>query len=1001
MAYFKVDAELMTNYVAATPVPAGSHFATVLDETSQPIVISLSSDRPSPKLQIVRHNENGVQYLFDLGACFNLPTDALIQTFDVVQDSYLTLYIVFAYLRDGNCSHVVLSKPFAPSTLRAGVKLDKIPGDWTVGTVERIFMIINRPGQFKYPEISTSWGKDITLAILDQYLTGIFVLYKTSSGELKCYGEFTKPDDQSSSGNIFQWATDVQCPRGATCISAIRDKRSASALIFGSPAGLSYLDSASAVDKKITHVLISDDNKVHGRKTLEVAQDTDVLPIWFTSNSDQLGHIRTNVSDVTARQIPDPVLLLPAGQSTSFAPAISRTVIFDNDVVCHFYSSDDAIKYEVKSYSITLKAFNDDDSPVPNASVQVSSASAITGILNGSAVTLSSTGYWYLVDSQGMLNFIVLTESIASQVLTISGIKNSKDDILKADQVVFDLSRNPIDSLGAKLDSLQSTEDLKDATTQNGKPLFDPNNMPSDDDSKQGLSYLKSPHGAYFSLLDELMDGWQWVKEKTEDAIDWVFVMRIAGEVFEFILDCVEKVGEALTWVWNKIKVGIETLIEYLGFLFDWGDILDTKDQVSALITAGCDLAATKVGSTADSLEIFFSGLLAKVDGCIETTKNITASPNSGSNNNNSPVFNDTNGGMGSSLATWDQIFAPALSDVEDAITKVGDDIKELWHKSGSMSTSDLMTLCKDILKAVSFQKVLQLISEYCNKTISIPIFSALYKVIAKHDLAAFDAIALIIAVPTTIPRKVIAGSAPPKIPNLDGKLLDALVFGSSSGGVTVTPQMQLDFNTLTAGRTHRISYSPTEGTAGALEVLTGSTFLKLLSIVLDMCSTLNSFPSDSSLSGYLSLIRGGSHILATFVPLAGPQKEAKGKLLLILDLAVTLVNFGLYQAFESAEIDAAKSWPDYDGGSAVVGIEGSVLNVISGIGYFVAFMFKEEVEVSGVGLAIMEGATLGLAAVEGIKWKIDYDRGKKSLMTPSSASSGPWVFSYDSPDIL
>lgn len=51
MAYVKTDAELMTNLIAAKPVPTGSHFAAALDESSRPMVVSLSDDKV-PKLQI-------------------------------------------------------------------------------------------------------------------------------------------------------------------------------------------------------------------------------------------------------------------------------------------------------------------------------------------------------------------------------------------------------------------------------------------------------------------------------------------------------------------------------------------------------------------------------------------------------------------------------------------------------------------------------------------------------------------------------------------------------------------------------------------------------------------------------------------------------------------------------------------------------------------------------------------------------------------------------------
>lgn len=129
-------------------------------------------------------------------------------------------------------------------------------------------------------------------------------------------------------------------------------------------------------------------------------------------------------------------------------------------------------------------------------------------------------------------------------------------------------------------------------------------------------------------------------------------------------------------------------------------------------------------------------------------------------------------------------------------------------------------------------------------------------------------------------------------------------------------------------------------------------------------------------------MIRGGSNILASFVK----GGEIKDRLILVLDLATTLVIFGLYQAVGDAEIKAADTWRDYNLNSTVIGIEGSVLNAVSGVGYFVAFMFKEKPHLSAPGLAALEGATVALTAVEGIKWKIDYDRQTKCLLVPSSS---------------
>ena len=173
------------------------------------------------------------------------------------------------------------------------------------------------------------------------------------------------------------------------------------------------------------------------------------------------------------------------------------------------------------------------------------------------------------------------------------------------------------------------------------------------------------------------------------------------------------------------------------------------------------------------------------------------------------------------------------------------------------------MTAIQQLVVALiqSLQKVLQLVSHYGNATISIPIFSALYKMIAHSDLTAFDAIALLIAIPTTIFTKLVTGSSPPQIPKLDSALLDGLIFKDSP--VKVTPQMHLDFNTLTAGLTVSASFmstivnlikllyaSGTDGASGALETVTKGAFLTYFSVILDMFSALNSLPTDASLPG-------------------------------------------------------------------------------------------------------------------------------------------------------
>lgn len=73
-------------------------------------------------------------------------------------------------------------------------------------------------------------------------------------------------------------------------------------------------------------------------------------------------------------------------------------------------------------------------------------------------------------------------------------------------------------------------------------------------------------------------------------------MIEIAGTVYKFILDGVE-VGKAMSWVFEKITVGVQRLIDFVGFIFQWGDILDTSDSIVASINAGLGYAQDKVSS--------------------------------------------------------------------------------------------------------------------------------------------------------------------------------------------------------------------------------------------------------------------------------------------------------------------------------------------------------------------------------------------------------------------
>jgi hypothetical protein len=168
-----------------------------------------------------------------------------------------------------------------------------------------------------------------------------------------------------------------------------------------------------------------------------------------------------------------------------------------------------------------------------------------------------------------------------------------------------------------------------------------------------------------------------------------------------------------------------------------------------------------------------------------------------------SPVNKDSE-----AVTTWQSVFQPALDKLQGDITKVSSDIAALFKKEGGISGDDVIKVSKGVLKVALatlrglVTSILRLVQKLCaeviklgNKDIKIPIFSALWRKISGHELTLFDAISLIIAIPTTLMAKIVTGEKPPQIDGLDRKLVKRIVDGDE----TVDADMSYKFDVLKA----------------------------------------------------------------------------------------------------------------------------------------------------------------------------------------------------------
>ncbi|KAG7418292.1 hypothetical protein Forpe1208_v003738 [Fusarium oxysporum f. sp. rapae] len=352
---------------------------------------------------------------------------------------------------------------------------------------------------------------------------------------------------------------------------------------------------------------------------------------------------------------------------------------------------------------------------------------------------------------------------------------------------------------------------------------------------------------------------------------------------------------------------------------------------------------------------------------------------------------------------------APEIAKLGAAMSQLGQDITMLFKKDGSINGDDIIKVSKSLVKAgiasvkaivkglLGLVKVfVQKPSELGNAEINIPVFSWLYKKISGgHALTLFDAVSLIIAIPTTIFAKLITGKAPPTFANMDSNLIKALIEDKYIPDSTKTDWKVFCGEvvvgiTLTSGAVSLIKLFYKTATQGLDDVLDElheglSSVFDFFGMVADMIGCLMAIPEQNDMPGAawrnaisaISCFRGVYHTFAFFVK----GKGSVEKVVLVLDLLTVFANLGLSVAVGVEETKAADSWKDYDKEAKETGFITSGLNTLAGVAYFTAFFFKANPEISSASAAVMVGTVAAGAALEGMVFKLQYDKTKKAAL--------------------
>ncbi len=307
-------------------------------------------------------------------------------------------------------------------------------------------------------------------------------------------------------------------------------------------------------------------------------------------------------------------------------------------------------------------------------------------------------------------------------------------------------------------------------------------------------------------------DLFRWLGQAATDVAGFVvqeaeglyhFVVTIAGQAYRVLLDCYDAVVQAVEFVLSKIEVFFEDLVKWLGFIFQWADIVrthqvlrnifrqyaakcvtnvaDSRTQVSRSFTDLQDYLASWTGIPAD-IPPGLTG--ATADG---TTASAAPPAGSGSPQSNFGIqhlkSNAVNGSVGDYAASLTSDMQAALSALEDAVTReleviqaALDSIKtNIIDKYSDLTTGQIIEGFLAILGDALLQSVENVLLaaidflaaagkaflDILDAPIDIPVISALYTEISGDDLSMLDVICLVIAIPVTIGYKVVANAAP------------------------------------------------------------------------------------------------------------------------------------------------------------------------------------------------------------------------------------------------
>lgn len=564
--------------------------------------------------------------------------------------------------------------------------------------------------------------------------------------------------------------------------------------------------------------------------------------------------------DATAWSYPVPILTGVQGIAPFVNPAQNTSVIFahtdgqnviqlmQDPVTTHWHqrcivlpgtAPDDLVTYN--SLTTHVKVADDSNAPSGNLTVSLTATSPVTVYLNDVYYRLSpDTAVEVATDVTGVLTIVQETHAVSGVSYQLQ--LPSTGDAAEINPLTNALTRLAPIKLASDLDAVtvpngngtrrkllpdSVTGDQKTAVASSVQHLVAIAGNLQTSKSLQSSAAPAASSGDAWSVvfgsgtatfsagtgtLDvasaiEVAAGdiFNWVKTAYDDASQLVvqeaegvytFFLQIGGDVFHFVLDCVSSVTHAVELVFNKIGVFFQDLISWLGFVFEWDDIVRTQKVLTNLFT--CYVASMSGGL--DSVKTLLQADFAQLEGSISHWAGIPNAPSSigayqasgGMSLQDSPQANwaahhlNSNATQVSTSASPPQTDSDRLSTLLDqlkalleneaaACATAYQEIEQLVEGLSSLSPTDVIKKLAAIITNLLLsstenvvlagldvvQALIDGVLDLLQAPLSIPVVSKVFFDKTGLQLSFLSAMALVTAIPVTVVYKNFAQAAP------------------------------------------------------------------------------------------------------------------------------------------------------------------------------------------------------------------------------------------------